>query len=120
MRVTAASIKRQVSALYNLTATVKRTSRTDLGSGKWREIPATIATEEPCRIAPMSSNAIERALRRGFRVTHTGVFGPTLAFTPNDQVVDSLGRTFTVQETIRPSIPDTFQEVTMYQDQMAA
>lgn len=118
MRVSAEWIRRQVAALMNETATVQRTVRASQGDGKWTEVQTTVVADEPCRIAPLTAREIELAFRRGYRVDHAGVFGPTVELKPEYRVQDSRGRHFVVQEVIVPSIADTYQKAVMYQDQM--
>ena len=114
MRVTAAWIREQVVALMNETATIEKRTRVDQGSGKWTEDLSTVATSEPCRIAPLTSREIEIAMRRYGEVTHAGIFGPDLDIEPLYEVTDSQGRAFTVTEVVTPSIPGTFKKAIMY------
>ena len=115
MMISAASIKAQVAYLMNERATIQRVVRAELGEGRWDEVETTIATDAPCRIAPLSSQQIDIAMRRYGEVTHAGIFDPDLELEPQYLVTDSRGREFTVTEVIEPSIAGTFQKAIMYQ-----
>ena len=115
MIVSAKWIRGRVARLMNETATVTRIIRAELGNGRWNEVAATVVTDTPCRIAPLSSQQIEIALRRYGEVTHAGIFAPDLDLEPQYLVADSRGREFTVTEVIEPSIAGTFKKAIMYQ-----
>jgi hypothetical protein len=114
MHVSAGQIKRQVAALMNRTATIERVTRVAQAGGTWAEMPTTIATAAPCRIAPLTSAEIEVALRRYGEVTHAGIFDPDQEIAPQYVVTDDSSREFIVTEVVEPSIPGTFKKAIMY------